>query len=397
MTAAGSSVAEVLTPKQPLHVLTLTPFFPVSGDDGQGCFVAEPLAELARLGAANTVRAARPFYRGGPTASDALVPARWVRFFSLPGGWGLSTSGAFLFARLLAEVRRLHASHPVHVIHAHSALPCGHAALLLSRELKIPFVVTVHGLDAFSSRQVEGRAGEWCARVSRSVYRSACSVICVSEKVRDQVVEGAGPRVNSTVIYNGVDPEMFSPSESEPDEGVILSVGNLIPVKGHELLLQAFAAVQNRFPKVVLEVIGDGPERSHLQQQAEKSGIAGQVRFQGRQSRRQVADAMRRATVFALPSSYEGLGCVYLEAMSAGKPVIACRGQGIEEVIQPGVNGCLVAAGDLQELTNTLARILQQADLRRSMGQAARQTILQGYTLGHQAARLFRLYQECRA
>ena len=396
MTAAGSSVAEVVTTKQPLHVLTLTPFYPAGGDDGQGCFVAEPLAELARLGVANTVRAVRPFYRGGAAVGDSAVPARWVRFFSLPGGWGLSTSGAFLFGRLLADVRRLHASHPVHVIHAHSALPCGHAALLLSRELKIPLVVTVHGLDAFSSRQVEGRAGEWCARISRSVYRSACSVICISEKVRDQVVQGAGPRVNSAVIYNGVDPELFSPSESEPDEPVILSVGNLIPIKGHELLLQAVGAVQNQFPKVVLEVIGDGPERSHLQRLAEKSGIAGKVRFRGRQGRRQVADAMRRATVFALPSRYEGLGCVYLEAMSAGKPVIACRGQGIEEIVTEGVNGSLVGAGDLQELTDTLARILLQPELRRSMGQAARQTILQGYTLGHQAARLFRLYGECQ-
>ena len=51
---------------------------------------------------------------------------------------------------------------------------------------------------------------------------------------------------------------------------------------------------------------------------------------------------MRRATIFALPSRYEGLGCVYLEAMSAGRPVIACLGQGIEEVIEPGVNGCLI-------------------------------------------------------
>ena len=83
--------------------------------------------------------------------------------------------------------------------------------------------------------------------------------------------------------------------------------------------------------------------------------------------------------------------------MSAGKPVIACRGQGIEEVVEPGVNGCLIGAGELQELTDTLTRLLQQPELRRTMGQAARRTILQGYSLGHQAARLFRLYQECRA
>ncbi len=397
MTAAGSTIPELFTPKQPLHVLTLTPFYPVLGDDAQGCFVAEPLAELARLGVANIVREVQPFYRGGTLVSDSAVPARRVRFFSLPGGWGLSSSGAFLFARLLPELRRLHGSHPVQVIHAHSALPCGHAATLLSRELKIPFVVTVHGLDAFSSRQVKGRAGEWCARVSRSVYRSACSVICISEKVRDRVIEGAGPRVNTTVIYNGVDPDAFAPSDNETDEPVILSVGNLIPVKGHELLLRALAAIQNQFPRLSLEIIGEGSERPRLQKLADELGIADKVNFRGRQGRRQVADAMRRATVFALPSRYEGLGCVYLEAMSAGRPVIACRDQGIDEVIEQGVNGCLVGAGDLQELTDTLVRILQETDLRRSLGQAARRTILQGYSLGHQAARLFRLYRECQA
>ena len=397
MTAADSSIPELVTLQEPLHVLTLTPFYPVSGDDAQGCFVAEPLAELAGLGVANTVRAVQPFYRGGAAAIDSAVGARWVRFFSIPGGRGLSSAGAFLFARLLPEIRRLHASKPVHVIHAHSALPCGQAAALLSRELKIPFVVTVHGLDAFSTRQVEGRAGEWCARISRSVYGSARSVICISEKVRDQVIGGAGPRVNATVIYNGADPEMFSAVDGEPGEPLILCVGNLIPIKGHELLLRAFAAIQDQFPRLSLEIIGDGPERSRLQKLADELGIAAKVNFRGRQGRRQVADAMRRATVFALPSRYEGLGCVYLEAMSAGKPVIACRGQGIEEVVEPGVNGCLIGAGELQELTDTLTRLLQQPELRRTMGHAARRTILQGYSLGHQAARLFRLYQECRA
>ena len=309
----------------------------------------------------------------------------------------LQLRGLFYFASLLPEIRRLHGSHPVSVIHAHSALPCGHAASLLSRELKIPFVVTVHGLDAFSTRQVPGYAGKWCARISQSVYRSACSVICVSEKVRDQVLAGAGARVNTTVLYNGVDPQMFSPPESETGGLMILSVGNLIPVKGHELLLRAFAMIQNRFPALSLEIIGDGPERSRLEQLAQEQNLAGRVHFRGRQSRAQVADAMRHATVFALPSRYEGLGCVYLEAMAAGKPVIACRGQGIEEVIEPGINGCLIATDDLQGLADTLTQLLDQAELRRKMGEAARQTILRGYSLGEQAARLFRLYRECQA
>jgi glycosyltransferase involved in cell wall biosynthesis len=399
MIAEGSTVQESAPPRERLHVLTLTPFYPVRGDDAQGCFVAEPLSWLAQLGVTNTVRAVQPFYRGGTAASESTVPARRVRFFSLPGGWGLSSAGAFLFASLVPEIRRLHGRNPVHVIHAHSALPCGHAALLLGRELKIPFVVTVHGLDAFSTRQVGGYAGKWCARISQSVYRSACSVICVSEKVRDQVIAGAGARVNTTVLYNGVDPQMFSPPEREADAEapVILSVGNIIPVKGHDLLLRAFAAIQDRFPGLSLEIIGDGPERSRLQQWVDEQGIASKVHFRGRQSRQQVAEAVRRATVFALPSRYEGLGCVYLEAMSAGKPVIACLGQGIDEVIEQGVNGCLIRADDLQELTDTLVRLLQQAEVRRKMGDAARRTILQGYTLGEQAAHLFRIYRECQS
>lgn len=380
-----------------LHVLTLTPFYPVKGDDAQGCFVSEPLSALAQLGVANTVVAVQPFYRRNEAVDDSAPPARWVRFLSLPGGWGLSSSGAFLFASLLPEIRRLHDSHPVNVIHAHSALPCGHAASLLSRELKIPFVVTVHGLDAFSTRQVEGIGGRWCANVSRSVYRSAASVIGVSEKVCDQVLAGAGGAVKTAVVYNAVDAKIFSPPDAEPELPVVLSVGNLIRIKGHESLLRAFAAVQGEFPGITLEIIGDGPERSRLQKLAEELDLQNKVHFRGRQGRGQVAEAMRRATVFALPSAYEALGCVYLEAMASGRPVIACRGQGIEEVIEHGVNGSLAGPDDLQELTNALTGLLQNSDLRRRIGGAARRTILNGFTLPEQAAQLLRLYRECQA
>ena len=83
--------------------------------------------------------------------------------------------------------------------------------------------------------------------------------------------------------------------------------------------------------------------------------------------------------------------------MSVGKPVIACQGQGIEEVIRPAMNGCLIAPHDLQGLTHTLTALWPQAELRRKIGEAARRTILQGFTLEQQAERLVRLYQECVA
>src|ERR1700736_2583889 len=106
---------------------------------------------------------------------------------------------------------------------------------------------------------------------------------------------------------------------------------------------------------------------------------------------------MRRCTLFALPSRYEGLGCVYLEAMSAGKPAIGCRGQGIAEVIRHGSNGFLVGPDNEKELTLAIAMLLRDETRRRNIGTAARETILERFTLAHQAEDMARIYRECMA
>jgi len=380
-----------------MRVLTLTPFYPTASDDAEGCFVAEPLRELEQFGVNSCVVAVQPMH-GASDGSNATTPvASWVRYPCIPGGIGLSSAGALLYASLISKVRRLHRSQPIDVIHAHAALPCGHAAVLLSRELKIPCVVTVHGLDAFFDNQVRGYAGQWCKRVTRFVYRSAARVICISDKVAEKVAESAAAEVHTIVIYNSVDAQMFFPPSTDLRANKILCVGNLIPIKGHELLLRALAAVLPKYPDVSAEIIGNGPEYHRLTELADEYNIAGKIRFLGRQSRKQVAEAMRRCAIFALPSRYEGLGCVYLEAMSTEKPVIACRGQGIDGVIQHRINGWLVDPDNLQELIAALSTLLQNLQLRRQIGQAARRTILHSLTTTHQADQLAALYRECVA
>jgi teichuronic acid biosynthesis glycosyltransferase TuaC len=380
-----------------MRVLTLTPFYPTASDDADGCFIAEPLRAMEEFGVNPCVVAVKPLHRGR-TGSNSITPvARWVRYPCIPGGVGLASAGAFLHASLISRVRKLHRSQPIDLIHAHAALPCGHAAILLSQELKIPCVVTVHGLDAFFDRQVRGFSGQWCKRIAQLVYRSASRVICISDKVAERVIDGTAAPVNTKVIYNGVDAQTFSPAASESLPSTILSVGNLISIKGHELLLRALAAVLPGYPQISYEIIGDGPEHSRLTRLASDCNITGKVRFMGRQSRKQVADAMRRCVLFALPSRYEGLGCVYLEAMSTEKPVIACRGQGIDEIIRHGSNGWLIDPGNLQELIAALSILLQNLQLRRQIGDAARRTILQSLTVAHQASALAVLYRECVA
>jgi teichuronic acid biosynthesis glycosyltransferase TuaC len=379
-----------------LHVLTLTPYYPSENDDAAGCFVAEPLDTLAKAGVVNTVFAVQPAYRSRLRARDCGWRAEWLRYLSLPGGFGLPMAGAFLFARIVGRVRELQKSHRIDLIHAHAPLPCGHAAMLLSVELGVPYAVSVHGLDAFSTKQVRGRAGEWCRRISQRVYRTSRRVICISERVREQVLEGAGNGCRTSVVYNGVDPEVFSPATEPSDQRpIILSVGNLIAIKGHDLLIRAVATLAAEFPLVTLEIIGDGAERGHLQTLAQQLQIGDRVRFLGRRSRQQVASAMQQCTLFALPSRYEGLGCVYLEAMASGKPVIGCRGQGIEEVVEHGTNGWLVGTDDVKELRDALSTLLSNAALRKFVSGQARQTVLDGFTLTRQADHLRHIYHEC--
>ena len=392
-----SAVAEDAGKKSPdvqvrsLRVLTLTPFFPSAEDPGQGGFVAEPLAMMESLGISSQVIAAQPFYRHASNTKNAT--ASWKKYFSIPGNAGLPASGAFLAARILPIILKKHRETPIDVIHAHAALPCGHAAEIIANRLSIPYVVSVHGLDAFFARQTGAVTRIWCGRLAEKVYRAASTVICISEKVREQVISKT--RANATVVYNGVDTEKFSPEIEPSSQLKILSVGNLTSVKGHALLLRAFSRVLRDFSDCSLEIVGDGPEWEKLRQHAAELGIRNRVHFHGRHNRDYVAEAMRQCTVFALPSTYEGLGCVYLEAMACAKPAIGCRGQGIDEVIEHGTSGMLVTPENENELTDAILKFLQDKELRRRMGTNARAVILDRFTLNHQAQQLAEVYRRC--
>jgi teichuronic acid biosynthesis glycosyltransferase TuaC len=285
---------------------------------------------------------------------------------------------------------------PINVIHAHAALPCGHAAALLSRHLNIPFVVTVHGLDVFNNCHLGGIPAAWRRKVSVDVYRAARNVVCISGKVQEILKTGTPAETCSTIVHNGVDPSLFSPNPAEGGsfDPEILIVGTLLRSKGHELVLRALEKLRASFPQLRCRIIGEGPDRTRFAALVRELGIEPWVQFVGRQSRMEVAEAMRRCSVFVLPSRNEGLGCVYLEAMSCGKTVFGCRGQGIDEVIEHGKNGWLIQADGLGELVEGLSALLGSPELRIRIGTAARRTILEKLTLAHQAQQLASIYRQ---
>jgi len=164
-----------------MHVLTLAPFRPTAADDSSGCFIAECVGEFQRQGIEFSVIAVHPMHHSRP-ASDPKAPSpTWMKYFRLPANPGLSSAGQFLHVALKFHARQLHARQPISLIHAHAALPCGPVALLLATDLGIPFVVTVHGLDAFSTQQVPGWCGRRCSAVCEDVYGAAAGCRSRSE------------------------------------------------------------------------------------------------------------------------------------------------------------------------------------------------------------------------
>jgi teichuronic acid biosynthesis glycosyltransferase TuaC len=356
-----------------------------------GCFVAESLVALRAHGVKSSVIAADSIYHAKRNSSRQYS-AQWVRYPQLPGNFGLSSAGRFLAANIIDKVRQLHARSPIDVIHAHSALPCGHAAALISQRLRIPFVVTVHGLDVFNRCCEHGIAARWRNRQSAEVYEHTRKVICISEKVR-QVLIGEMGSVDCEVVYNGTDTRLFHDAKQTTTANTILMVGNLLAGKGHELVLKALARLNISHPGLQCQMIGQGADQERFERLAADLGVSDRTHFLGRRSRTEVAEAMRNCTVFALPSRYEGLGCVYLEAMACGRPVIACRGQGIDEIIDHGNNGWLIPVDGLDELVQALQVLLGNTEMRAHIGAAARKTIVKNLALSHQAERLLKIYE----
>jgi glycosyltransferase involved in cell wall biosynthesis len=171
---------------------------------------------------------------------------------------------------------------------------------------------------------------------------------------------------------------------------VIGAVGRLEEQKGHAHLLAAAAAVRRELPELVVLLVGEGRRQEDLQRQVRDLGLESSVRFLG--TRRDLPEIFRALDLFVQPSLWEGLPLALLKAMGAGLPVVATRVSGSREAIVDGVNGCLVAPGDPEALARAILKLYRQPEARRRLGDAARRTVAERYSLEAMLKRLEELY-----
>lgn len=300
------------------------------------------------------------------------------------------TSGQLLYRGIRTMVERLHLEMPFDLIHAHTALPDGYAAIMLKKKYRLPVVVTIHGADLQSTIHRNNK----CKNAVGKVFKEADHIITVSNKLKRIAAANYGCENIITTIPNGIYPYVYK-SKRDSVQQIMLSVSNLIRSKGIDLNLQAFAALMDRYPALVYKIIGNGPDLPRLKKIIKELGIPqNRVYFMGQLSNQEVIRHMSESDIFSLPSWSEGFGVVYLEAMSQGRPVIACKGEGIEDVIKHRENGFLVEARSVDDLVCTIDYLLNNSQQAAIVGESAQRTVLESYTWEKNAEKTIGVYRQ---
>jgi glycosyltransferase involved in cell wall biosynthesis len=343
--------------REPLApILVVTHLFPSTDREHRGPWVVEQVDALAattNIGVLCCSQTATNRTEVRP--SGASVTYRSTRTIFGGGRLGLLAS-SWRYGRALDA--HLRANPAVGLLHAHFGIP---DAILVRRQADrtgLPYVVTLHGDDAFS---VLPRRDPIGGAVRRAVVEAA-AVICVSEAMARAVKSVVD--IEPAVIPNGYDSGLFTLSEKPRDLG-LLFVGNLVPTKNIDVLLRAYARERATIA-APLTIVGDGPLRASLTALAASLGVADDVRFLGVQGRQEVAALMARAVALALPSRSEGWGVVVAEALASGTPVVASRVGGVPEILASDEGGILVPPGDEDALAAGLRTVASwQPDRRR--------------------------------
>jgi glycosyltransferase involved in cell wall biosynthesis len=381
-----------------MNVLFLTHSFPRSEGDAAGSFLLR-LAVALRAEDIN-VRVVAPAAPGLPASEEIKgvtverfryaprryeklaytgnmandVASSWTAKFALVG---------FLGSDFVHAVRARRSFEP-QLVHAHWWFPNGVVGSWVARLAGLPLVTTLHGTDVRLARTV-GVAKPLFGHV----LEHSAAVTTVSRWLKEET-EALVPGVHPTVAPMPVATELFGPGASR-DGQRLLFVGRLTAQKGVEHLLHALAAMTT---PASLDIVGDGPNRSSLQELAQQLGISARIRWHGQLSQSDLPPLYQRAAAVVVPSIDEGLGLVAVEALLCETPVVAFDSGGLRDVIQHDKTGLLVKPGDRVALARTLDDLLTRDGRGSDLGRAGRLYALSAFAPESAARRYAGIYRQ---
>jgi len=331
-------------------------------------------------------------FEAEPDEAAPMLPmfrAAGVRTIDLRATRRTDPAAVWRFGRLLRRGQ-------FDIVHAHS-FRTELASTLCGRVLGLAPVVirSVHNVDEFYT-------SPRYAPLAKLSARGLDRIIAISDAVADFLRTNAGlPADKIERIHYGIDPSPYDPSAVPPSRRAdgdplkrptIGVVARLAPQKGHRVLFDALPAVRDAFPNVVARLIGheELSTAAELRANATERGVADLVRFEG--FRADIPQVMADLDVFVLPSLWEGFGLVLVEAMAAGRPVVASAVGPIPEIVVNGETGLLVPPGDPAALAGAIVRLLRDPDRAAAMGRAGRTRVERELQLGTMVARTEAVY-----
>jgi len=307
----------------------------------------------------------------------------------------------------LLKISRLVEALGIQVVHGLMDYSTNTAvAFLVSKAAKIPFVYTVQGMGTRTERVVVDTLAElydWT--IERSISQNAKKLILLSKSLVPRTRKLGIPDENVVVIPSGVDCVQFDPERQEVREKatvlrsnlhishndfIVGYIGRLVPAKGLPYLLEAVAKIKRTNPNLVLLLVGEGTEKVNLQAMADDLGI--RAHFVGYQTDTLPYYALM--DVFVLPSFFEGLSGVVLEAMAMEKPIVATNVGGTSDMVCNSKNGFLVHPRDFEGIASALEKLISQDDLRLNMGKVGREIAKKDFQWDNIVDRVETVYKE---
>ena len=288
--------------------------------------------------------------------------------------WLPRSKGFFHGPIIKTVLRREMNENKFDIIHAHQVYPAGYWAVSSLASFKNTMVITAQGDDV----QVEPeynygkRLNKHIDRKTRWTLKEGRHFTAVSSSLKDEMVALGAAGGSVRVIPNGVDLALFSRQNVfESERSYLFSMGRLIFKKGYDLLIEAFAKITISNHNIDLIIAGKGDEERNLTDLVIKSGLEDRVKFVGFVKGDEKISLLKGCKFFICPSRREALGVVNIEALAAGKPVVAFNVDGIPDLIKHGKNGLLAKPEDSDDLASKIQILLRDEKLRERMKRQA--------------------------
>jgi glycosyltransferase involved in cell wall biosynthesis len=288
------------------------------------------------------------------------------------------------------------------IIHAHDFYAASSFyGAMASRAKGTPFILTQHN-DQLPSKVVNALLYLFDGyTLGRYVLSHAQKIIALNTAIKAHLIAMGANENKIEIVPNAVDTRLFPPNCKNLLETkwgisrpVILFVGRLVEDKGVKYLLRAFSEVVEEIPEAKLVIIGKGSEEKELKKLQESLGLP-QIFFLGTVETKFMPNIYAGCDVLVLPSIHEPFGNVVIEAMAAGRPVLGSYVGGIKDTIAHGETGYHVQPGNSKQLSTYLVRLLENASLRKSLGENARKMVFNNYNIEILLQKIEKIYHKC--